>query len=70
MEEGKWAARVLSEIGSARESIAASYLALWRKAGQTSTDEDAQPPTPHVEGEADAGRPAPPAPDSYETEER
>jgi hypothetical protein len=30
MEEARWAARVLSEIGSARAAIAASYLSLWR----------------------------------------
>lgn len=61
---------MLSEVGSARASIAASYLALWRKAGQTSLDEEAQPPPPHAEGEAETGRPAPPAPGFCETEER
>ena len=30
MEEGRLAARLLSEIGSARAAIAASYLNLWR----------------------------------------
>ena len=34
---------MLSEIGSARASIAASYLALWRKAGDASIDDEAQP---------------------------
>lgn len=33
MEEARWAARLLSEIGSAREAIAASYLSLWRAGG-------------------------------------
>jgi hypothetical protein len=33
MEEGRWAMRLVSEIGSARAAIAASYLRLWRTAG-------------------------------------
>jgi hypothetical protein len=41
MDEGRWAARVLSEISSARTSIAASYLALWRRAATVSPEDTA-----------------------------
>jgi hypothetical protein len=44
VEEGKWAARVLSEISSARASIAASYLALWRREAQVAPPEHPGPP--------------------------
>ena len=48
MEEGRWAARVLSEIGAARAAIAASYLRLWR--GQPLVE---QPLDPSCSGTAD-----------------
>jgi hypothetical protein len=45
MEEGRLAARLLNEIGSARAAIAASYLSLWRSAGSVSReDQDGSPP--------------------------
>jgi len=47
MEEAKWAARLLSEIGSAREAIAASYLSLWRAGGgRPDLQRDAPEPVP------------------------
>lgn len=63
MEEGRWAARVLSEIGAARAAIAANYLRLWRADGHP-LDEEAvdPPPTPFVDAEQ-----ASTAPDLEET---
>ena len=64
MEEGRWAARLLSEIGSARAAIAASYLNLWRTGAGL---RDLQPDEP----EAAAGEPheaTSPSPPSTTTE--
>jgi hypothetical protein len=58
MEESRWPARVLSEIGSARAAILANYLALWRQDTVTSMDEQTEPPAP---GAGD-GQPAPTPP--------
>lgn len=65
MEEARWAARVLSEIGAARAAIAASYLRLWREAEQRLGDE---PLDPSVSASADA-EPASASPDQ-ETKQR
>ena len=61
MEEGRWATRVLDEIGSARAAIAANYLALWRRATHASMDDDGEPPD-YVADDKEATRP-PPRPD-------
>lgn len=34
MQEGRWATRLLNEIGAARAAIAAGYLNLWRSGGR------------------------------------
>lgn len=60
MEEGSWAARVLSEIGAARAAIAGSYRELWREATDPSMDEQSEPPAPA----AGEGEPAPAPPGS------
>jgi hypothetical protein len=70
MEEGRWAARVLSEIGSARASIAANYLALWRKAGQLSDAEQSVPGAADAEERGESAGSAPSTADSCDTEER
>jgi hypothetical protein len=57
MEEGRWAARLMSEIHSARAGIAASYLSLWRRGGRLA-DEEPDAPVPHDASEV---RPATPA---------
>ena len=61
MEEGGLAARLLSEIGSARAAIAASYLNLWRTGSglpELQRDEpEAVPGEPHEETS-----PSPPSP--------
>lgn len=64
MEEGRWAARLLSEIGSARAAIAASYLSLWRTGGSLS--EEQRDELPPVVSPEDAPACAPP-PGSHET---
>ena len=65
MEEGNWAARVASEIASARAAIAANYLALWRKTGQAApTEEGPQPTAPPPQDSVAA--PASPFPGSRE----
>ena len=61
---------MLSEIGSARASIAASYLALWRKADATPIDAEAPPSPPLVERGPHAATPGPPPSGSCETEGR
>jgi hypothetical protein len=66
MEEGSWAARVLSEIGAARAAIAASYQALWREATEASMDEQTEPPALGA-GEGEPA-PAPPTPSSRGSE--
>jgi hypothetical protein len=70
MEEGRWAARVLSEIGSARASIAANYLALWRKAGQLSDAEQSAPGAAGAEEHGEGAAPASSTLDSCDTDER
>ena len=59
---------MLSEIGSARASIAASYLALWRKAGDASIDDEAQPSARLDEDCPHAAAPVPAPSGSCETE--
>jgi len=50
MEEGRWAARLLSEIGSARAAIAASYLSLWKTGGGLpDSDQGKQDPVPGLQ---------------------
>jgi hypothetical protein len=46
MEEGRWASRLLSEIGSARAAIAASYLSLWRTSGRLNAEHHGEPASP------------------------
>jgi hypothetical protein len=59
MEEGRLAARLLSEIGSARAAIAASYLSLWRSARSVSEEhQDGSPPAVDL-GDAPASAPPP-----------
>lgn len=58
MEEGRWAARLLSEIGSARAAIAASYLNLWRTSGELPDLQRGEPEP--VPGEQQEETPAPP----------
>ena len=65
MEEGRLAARLLSEIGAARAAIAASYLSLWRgdarppdgaRDGSSTAPEDGSA-FPSEGGPREAGRP-------------
>jgi hypothetical protein len=43
MDDGRWATRLVSEIGSARAAIVASYLNLWR-GGRPGEEELEKPP--------------------------
>lgn len=66
MEEGRWAARLLSEIGSARAAIAASYLSLWRTGGGLPGPPPDEPDV--APDEQQEQRPEPPETKAGETE--
>jgi hypothetical protein len=59
MEEGRWATRLLSEIGSARAAIAASYLNLWRTSARPGKEKLEQSPCTGDSGEVPASVPLP-----------
>lgn len=69
MDESRWAARVLGEVGSARAAITASYRALWRSADDVPPAESSDSAAPGAEAEAETG-PRPLTADSCEAEER
>jgi hypothetical protein len=69
MDENRWAARVLGEVGSARAAITASYRALWRSADDVPPAESSESAAPGAEAEAETG-PRPPTAHSCDTEKR